>query len=129
MSIGTTVTTAKVAALAWATTTWSKIKNYVIGILGLVTIVLLGYEKYQSNKVAKLQGQLGMLQTQKDADDLQIKINGAISDASANGVSADNLVALAQALATKRASLAPATNETNQQLSDSLSQELNSGNK
>lgn len=124
MSIGTTLTTAKVAALTWATTTWSKIKNYVIATLGLITIVLLGYEKYQANKVAKLQGQLGMLQTQKDADDLQIKINGAISDAQSNGASADNLVALAQALATKRASLTPATGETNQQLSDSLNQEL-----
>jgi hypothetical protein len=124
MDIKTTLSTAKVATLAWVAALWGKIKNYVIGVLGLITIVLLGYEKYQANKVSKLQGQLGLLQTQKEADDLQIKINGAISDATANGVSADNLVALAQALETKRASLTTTPGQTNQQLSDSLGQEL-----
>ena len=42
----------------------------------------------------------------------------------ANGASADNLVALAKALETKRASLTPATGQTDQSLSDSLGQEI-----
>jgi hypothetical protein len=124
MDIKTTLLTSKVAAFTWAATTWNKIKDYVMGILAIATLLLFGYEKYQAGKVAKLQSQLNLLTTQKDADDLQIKINAEIADSTANGASADNLVALAAALETKRASLIPATGQTDQALSDSLGQEL-----
>ena len=124
MDIKTALLAKKVAAFTWAATAWSKIKDYVLGVLAIVTLILFGYEKYQASKLTRLQSQLNLLTTQKDADDLQIKINAEISDANANGASADNLVSLAKALETKRASLTPATGQTDQSLSDSLSQEI-----
>ncbi len=124
MDIKDALLTKKVAAFTWAATTWNKIKDYVLGILAILTLILFGYEKYQAGKVAKLQSQLDLIKTQKDADDLQIKINTEIADAQSSGASADNLVALAKALETKRTSLQPVTDQTNQQLADSLGQEL-----
>ena len=81
MDIKTALLAKKVAAFTWAATAWNKIKDYVLGILAILTLILLGYEKYQSSKLARLQGQLNLLKTQKDADDLQIKINAEIADA------------------------------------------------
>lgn len=124
MDIKTALLAKKVAAFTWAATIWNKIKDYVLAALALATLILFGVEKYQAGKVAKLQGQLDLLKTQKEADDLQVKINAEIADAQSNGASADNLVALAAALAAKRASLTPATGQTDQSLSDSLSQEI-----
>jgi hypothetical protein len=58
MSISTVLNSAKTNTLTFLTTLWGKIKNYVIAALGLITLVLLGYERYQEGKVKSLQSQV-----------------------------------------------------------------------
>jgi len=116
------ILTKQVAAFTAVGTFWNKAKDYVMGILALIAILLFGYEKIQANKVKNLQNQIDNMKTQEEAAALQTQINQEIANATAAGQQAESLQALATQLAQKSAALKSNANSTD--LANSFNEEL-----